>query len=213
MQQLSLLADHSQHLSVPSGRRPHSLDNGVRMRWVPEYEGLYAVTDDGRVYSYKVRGSRSRTRVRPKELSLVPSSHGYYLVDLCKGGSVEKRPVHRLVLLSFSGAPKPNQIARHLNGDRQDNRIENLSWGTYKENLQDAFRHGTLPSPKNSTSLTDREVSEIRYKYAHGLGRQKSIGASYGISSMTVSKIVRGKIKPDAAGPIKGDDYQKAPIE
>lgn len=52
--------------------------------------------------------------------------------------------LHGLVMDVF-GPPKPSakHIIRHLDGDKLNNRIENLAWGTHRENKADAIRHGT----------------------------------------------------------------------
>ena len=53
-------------------------------------------------------------------------------------------------------------MARHLNGEGFDNRIENLKWGTYSENNRDFFnRFGKYAASK----LTDKQVKEISKNY------------------------------------------------
>jgi hypothetical protein len=51
--------------------------------------------------------------------------------------------VHRLVAEIWLPDPLPGQIqVRHLNGDPFDNRLENLAWGTARDNAEDRMRHG-----------------------------------------------------------------------
>lgn len=50
---------------------------------------------------------------------------------------------HRMVLEAFVGPAAVGAVTRHLNGVRDDNRAENLAWGTYAENYADSVRHGT----------------------------------------------------------------------
>ena len=52
------------------------------------------------------------------------------------------RFVHRLVLETFRGPRPEGALSRHLNDQPEDNRLENLSWGTTSENTQDAYRNG-----------------------------------------------------------------------
>jgi hypothetical protein len=86
--------------------------------WQPvrDFEGIYEVSNMGRV--------RSLTRK-----------------IIARGSS---RVAHILVCEAFHGPkPEPHHEVRHLNGNGQDNRPENLAWGTKSENRADAVRHGT----------------------------------------------------------------------
>ena len=57
--------------------------------------------------------------------------------------------VHRLVCWTFHGAPAcPKHVVRHLNGERTDNRAENLAWGTATENALDTIRHARARAPR-----------------------------------------------------------------
>ncbi|WP_417315730.1 HNH endonuclease [Cycloclasticus pugetii] len=82
-----------------------------------------------------------------------------------------RRTVHRLVLLAFRGEPNdPSNHGRHLNGNRLDNRIDNLAWGSPRDNASDAIRHGTLGVGMRSRrrKLTEAEVIEIKSRRADG---------------------------------------------
>lgn len=68
---------------------------------------------------------------------------GYHYVSLSVDGHVTRRPIHRLVLTTFLGDPPPDHEACHNNGDRTDNRLTNLRWGTRSDNSLDAVHHGT----------------------------------------------------------------------
>lgn len=89
------------------------------------YEGLYAVSDLGRVRSFWMGGETMR-----------PSSNGrgYLQVNLTgRDGSKRRAYVHRMVLSSFSGAEGVLDV-NHRNGDKRDNRLSNLEWCTRSEN-------------------------------------------------------------------------------
>ena len=76
---------------------------------------------------------------------------------------------------------------RHLNGNRQDNRLVNLCWGTRHENIMDAVKHGTW---KQGTKLVERDVRMIIYLYCTKLFRQREIAKFYGVHQTTVHYIV-----------------------
>jgi len=112
----------------------------IEWRDIPGYEGFYQVSNAGQVRSLDRTVSRNNGVPLPlkgKELQL-GTSRGYLHVRLlgrtCK--------VHQLILRTFVG-PRPDGMdVRHLNGDKRDNRLENLTYGTRSENCLDITRHG-----------------------------------------------------------------------
>ena len=60
--------------------------------------------------------------------------NGYLIVDLYKNNKSEKVPIHRLVAEAFIPNPKNKLTVDHIDGNRQNNSIENLRWATYSEN-------------------------------------------------------------------------------
>jgi hypothetical protein len=99
----------------------------------------YRVTEDGRVFSlgHNWRGYGER------EMRQQLNASGYPSVRLTIGGKRKRLPVHRLVALTYLGPrPSPRHEVRHLDGCKLNNRVENLAWGTAKENAEDRARHG-----------------------------------------------------------------------
>lgn len=86
---------------------------------------------------------------------------GSYMAVKVVGKSLR---VHRLVLEAFVGMAEPGVVARHLNGDPFDNRVENLAWGTKAENQHDRVAHGTdcrgVKHPQ--AKLSEGDVRHIR---------------------------------------------------
>lgn len=109
------------------------MSKGETWRDVPGTDGRYSVSDQGRVWS------RPRQGTAGGELRQQVRVDGYLQVNV--GGRWVK--THRLVALTFHGAPEPGEVVRHRNGDRSDNRAENLRWGTSSENTLDSVKHGT----------------------------------------------------------------------
>lgn len=112
-------------------------------RWRPvrDFEGLYEVSDLGRVRSLD-RIRSSGMPLRGRVMSTKPRSDGYVPVTLWSRGQRTVRLVHRVVLDSFVG-PRPGQAdAMHADGSRSNNSLPNLSWGTRSENINDQVRHG-----------------------------------------------------------------------
>lgn len=116
-------------------------------KWVPvkNYEGLYEVSDQGRVRSLDriITTSHGVQREVPGR-QLVPgiSRAGYQVVALSKTGKPASRNVHRLVAEAFIPNPANLPLVRHLDDIGSHNRVSNLAWGTYSENRKDAVRSG-----------------------------------------------------------------------
>ena len=96
---------------------------------VPGYEGLYSVSDDGRVFSH----------VRNRELKPKIDRYGYKAVTLFKDGKSHYTTIHRIVAKTFLPNPLTKRCVNHINEIKTDNRVENLEWVTVKEN----DNHGT----------------------------------------------------------------------
>mgnify|MGYP000296532945 CR=1 FL=1 len=118
---------------------------------IPWYEGLYEVSDAGRVRSVEryVRqgGGAGYLRHYPSTVrSLHTDPNGYMRVTLKRNGGSYNHLVHHLVLEAFVGPRPARKECRHLNGQRGDNRLANLQWGTSSENSHDVVRHGHHPN-------------------------------------------------------------------
>lgn len=105
-------------------------------RAIPDHPG-YEVSDQGRVLSRRLhRGDPGPRLLRPRIDSV-----GYARVHL-RGENPTPARVHRLVLAAFVGPLPKGHVTRHLNGDKTDNRLENLAYGTHLENSIDTVDHG-----------------------------------------------------------------------
>lgn len=108
--------------------------------------GLYEVSSHGRVRSIKrsaetLLGTRSYGGGGVK---LLEKNNGYFVVNLTDKERRQQISIHRAVLLSFVGEPKKGIQGRHRDGIKSNNRLDNLQWGTSKENHQDRYGHGTI---------------------------------------------------------------------
>jgi NUMOD4 motif/HNH endonuclease len=160
-------------------------------RPVPGFEGLYEVSDQGRVKSLPkiANGAHGCVRHLPERIikgSLVKASDRYHrrMVYLTDG---KQHYVHHLVLLAFKGPCPPELERRHLNGNPLDNRLSNLEYSTHQDNMDDKYDHGTaLFGEKNhQAKLTTKDILEIR----DTPGTQEEIATIYGISQRAVGLI------------------------
>lgn len=109
---------------------PPSLD-GEEWATIPGHPH-YLVSNHGRVWAERRQRSAGGLKKLTKE------SNGYLCCNLGRGNHFR---VHTLVLLAFVGVPGYQQEALHGDGCRTNNRLENLRWGTRKENMEDYSRH------------------------------------------------------------------------
>lgn len=116
-------------------------------RWLPVtgYEGLYEVSDHGRVRSLdrqSVNRFATFTR-RGQTLRPTVKESGHLYVSLWREGEMKKAKVHRMVLEAFVGPCPEGMEACHWNDVPADNRLSNLRWATATDNKLDAVRNGT----------------------------------------------------------------------
>ena len=93
--------------------------------WKPVagYEGIYEVSDYGNIR--KTNGKEMRGNV---------NSYGYRVVRLSKNGVGIDKKVHRLVAIAFLPAIPGKECVNHKDGNKLNNRVENLEWVTRGEN-------------------------------------------------------------------------------
>lgn len=102
--------------------------------------------------------------------------------------------VHRLVLEAFVGMCPDRMDAAHGNGNRTDNRLENLRWATRRDNLADRVRHGTdiRGEQQHAHKLTEESASQALLDWANSES-QTSIAKRLGVTVGTINQLVLGK--------------------
>lgn len=117
------------------------------------YKGYYTVSTEGEVYSnnrvIELPGGRNR-RVKSKVLRQKENVSGYKTVVLCLNGEQKTKYVHRLVAGAFIDNPDNLPYVNHINGDPNNNCMENLEWVTHGQNVKHAYDNN-LNSNKGGT--------------------------------------------------------------
>lgn len=164
----------------------------VEYRPIDGFPG-YRIGSDGSVWSCKPlrQGSPS---VGWRLMRLQVSIYGYQIVTLRRESGSKTKACHRLVLESFVGPCPVGMECCHGDGNKTNNRVENLRWDTPDANRRDMMRHGTRArGERNGASkLTAEQVQEIKLRRAAG-ETQMTIAKSYGVSESLISVIELGK--------------------
>lgn len=159
----------------------------VRLKTISGFPN-YAVSKNGKVWS------------RKRQIFLKPQMRGgYKSVRLHENNKWRYKTIHRLLLRTFIGKCPKGMEACHNNGNRSDNRLENLRWDTRKHNHADAIKHGThtclTQKGENSSQakLTEQDVRMIVYMCRTGDFSQREIADIYHVRDSCISRIVNKK--------------------
>lgn len=173
-------------------------------RDIPAWEGFYQVSNKGRVRSldrvvearHPASGNIEPRRYAGRILRLAKMKNGYLWVALVRNQKLSREYVHRLVLRAFAGPCPEGLEVCHGNGIRDDNRLENLRYGTRSENAFDAVKHGkkivrglehghckftkaTLEQAKNLKGQMSSRNAATRFGVSHNVILNLWAGKSY----------------------------------
>lgn len=122
-------------------------------------------------------------------------SDGYLRVKLHSKGKTWFVGIHHLVLLAFKGSPLKGCLALHKDGNRKNNELTNLYWGTPQSNADDRDCHGnTAKHERNGNAFISMEdaqrIRKIRAKT--GIAYSK-LGKIFGLSKRQAMRICKGE--------------------
>ncbi len=157
--------------------------------WKPVvgYEGLYEVSSLGNVKGVDRILSNGHCW-NGKRLKGGKFSNGYDFVCLRKNGVARNELVHRLVAQSFIPNPIDCKVVNHIDGDKSNNRLENLEWITHSENQEHAVKIGL-----RRTKLSKKILEYVKEQVAKGRSQQ-DISEELGVSQVLISQALLGKL-------------------
>ena len=156
--------------------------------FLPEIKDYYTVTDKGEFFSDNSGKMKTRNRAGTE----------YQIINFMKeDGKKKTYRAHRLVLMAFNPVENMDVLeVNHINGNKKDNRLQNLEWCTGSENQQHAFKTDLQQAQKgqksNFSKLSEQDIDLIFQLRKQGL-LQREIAEKVGCSRSNVSYILNHK--------------------
>ena len=147
------------------------------MKDIQGYEGLYAVTEDGQVWSY-----RANRFLKPYH-----EGHGYLKVSLCRSGQRQQFKVHRLVALAYLPNPDDLPQVNHLDENKENNCVSNLCWSSAKDNINYGGHN------ERSAKNRQRPVYCVELDKVFESG--KAAAEELGLSAGNISACIHGRMQ------------------
>lgn len=190
-----------------------TLTNLDKTPWPWFEDGTVTVDAEGRVWRHRANG---RDLTEPRRIDLPDRSRGYRNVVLPLDGKWRTFKAHRLVWAWFNGGPPPDgsQID-HLNGDKGDNRPENLELVTPSENIRRSYANGRRRPWSDATEwrgrprLTTDQIDTARGMRSEG-ATLREVAAATGCSITHARRITTAAASPHCLDPSPEPDPQMA---
>lgn len=126
------------------------------------YEGKYIVSNYGEIISlprYKENNSKLQY-VEPKEIYKHINKHnGYVYVQLWNDGTYKNIRLHKLVATAFIPNPEHKPTINHIDGDKTNNRADNLEWCTNSENEKHAYMLGLANNDNQKIKIKQYDMN------------------------------------------------------
>lgn len=169
---------------------------GLKIKDIKGFEGLYAVTDDGRVWSYpnKMGGSK-----KGKWIKAFIQHRGYYNYYLQSNYKRKTILAHKLVAQAFIPNPLNLKEINHKNANKLDNRVNNLEWSDRKSNMQHAYKMGLLHDlgkgeNHSQAKLKEVDVKTIRELYNTKRFSQRELARKFHVNQRLIFGIIHREI-------------------
>lgn len=169
------------------------------LKGIVEYGNYYEVSNLGRVRSIdrRVNSRNGKRLVKGQILKQWIDKDGYCRVTLNLNQRKKHYGIHRLVALSFIKNPENKPQVNHKDGNKQNNRVDNLEWLTNKENVVHAFSIGLNEGIKGeenvNAKLAESDVVNIYNLYKTNKYSMKDLADKFNTSETNVYDIVNRK--------------------
>lgn len=157
------------------------------MKDIKGYEGLYAVTSCGKVWSYK-----NKKFLKPRS-----TKQGYLRVCLYKKGEPQDFYIQRLVAEAYLENPNNYDEVSHLDETRNNNCVNNLSWVSKKENCNMPLHKKRQSEAQTGKTRNNKPISQytLDEKFLKTFNSATEASKVTGIDNSSIGKAANGKLK------------------
>lgn len=157
----------------------------MRYTYVYGYGRDYKIYADGEIWSAK-SGKFLKQEI----------SKGYKRVTLSQNGKTKKHQVHRLVAIHFIPNMLNKPCVNHIDGDKENNHLNNLEWNTYKEN--ESHSYNSLGKINANRKLSKEAIEDIKSNASKGINQSNTgnifiFSEKYNVSTSTILNVLKGK--------------------
>ena len=172
----------------------------INEQWkdIPGYEGLYQVSDHGRVKSCaRVVPSALFGQQKVSEKMLKPSmDRGYARITLSYNGKTYRKTAHQFVAICFIPNPECKPHVNHIDGNHSNNHVSNLEWCTPSENEKHSYKvlgkinHQRKLHQSDIDFIKSTAIKAVRYR---GGGNIKEIANKFNVDVSTIHNLINNK--------------------
>jgi len=145
--------------------------------------------------SYEISSLGQVRNIKTRKILKVVINKGYYRLHLWYNKKGYNRSLHRLIAIHFIPNPENKPEINHKDGNKLNNRIDNLEWCTSKENRRHAFdiglQVGRSGEKHHNCKLTEKQILEIVELRKNGVS-QKEVAKLYGVHKNHITRISCG---------------------
>lgn len=133
---------------------------------IPDYVGYYEISNFGEVRSIdrKIALQDGTRLVKGKPIKLKNNGSNYLFATLCREGKRANKYVHRLLAICFIPMEEAKPFVNHIDGNPQNNNLENLEWVSHSENVKHAYEIGLNTNQKGqhfkATGVIDNQLGK-----------------------------------------------------
>lgn len=180
----------------PAATKNYMPIQGEKWKQAEGYSPNYYVSNMGRILTLTAHNKPSNPAImKPAQDFDKRRNEKGYLRTVMDGKSIR---VHRIVAQTWIPNPDNKPFVNHKNGDKADNRVDNLEWCDNSENMVHAYRHGLIKVNRGDNNchsrLTEEQVRCFKreWKYGRKMTR-KEYAKKLGVSEATLKDIIRGR--------------------
>lgn len=130
---------------------------------IKDYEGLYQISNLGNVKRVQHKRYDRNQTLKEKRIKVIfPQNKSYPYFSLCKNGVAKNHHLHRVIATAFIDNPNNYPCINHIDGNKQNNCLDNLEWCSYSHNNKEACRLKLNCGTAKTTLQFDKQGNLIK---------------------------------------------------